>query len=273
MSASIRQVPFDPCRACVMALVVVALAAVAHAEPPASASLGMGMHAFHGGDFQAANRLLSEAIDAGTRDPRAYYFRGLAACRCGSGVEAEADFIEGARLEASGRGGWDIGRALERVQGFERVKLERYRAQARAMLASEGEATAGRRYIDATPPATDARLRPVRPEMEGAKRSAPARATEPRADDAESGDKPMAAEDDAAPVTPEPAEADDAAKPAPAGGEPKADPFGNDPFGAAAGEPAERKASEVKDSLDQKDEQTEREAAAGDGGVVVEKIE
>lgn len=83
----------------------------------------------------------------------------------------------------------------------------------------------------------------------------------------------MAADDDAAAAAPAPAEADDAVKPAPAGGDSKADTFGNDPFGAGAGEPAERKASEAKDSLDQKDEQTEREAAAGDGGVVVEKIE
>jgi hypothetical protein len=272
MNPSARHGLFHHRRAFCAAFVVALAAAAADAAEPASASLGMGMHAFHGGDFEAANRLLSEAIDSGTRDPRAYYFRGLAACRCGAGFEAEADFMEGARLEATGRGGWDIGRALERVQGFERVKLERYRARARSMLATEGEASAGRRYIDATPPASDSRLRPVRPEMEGAKRSAPARAAKPRGDDAESEEKPMAADDEPA-ATPEPAEADDAAKPAPAAGDSKADPFGSDPFGSGAGEPAERKASEAKDALDQKDEQTEREAAAGDGGVVVEKIE
>ena len=66
-------------------------------------------------------------------------------------------------------------------------------------------------------------------------------------------------------------EADEPEEPAPVPDDTKADPFGDDAFGE--GEPAERKASELEDGLDQRDEQAEREAAAGEGGMVLEKIE
>ena len=39
---------------------------------------GNGVHAYFAGDFVKAHDLLSSAIAGGSRDPRCYYFRGLA---------------------------------------------------------------------------------------------------------------------------------------------------------------------------------------------------
>ena len=64
---------------------------------------------------------LTEAIAAGSGDPRALYFRGLAARRMGRIDEAEADFSQAATLEASGLGAWPVSRTLERVQGADRL--------------------------------------------------------------------------------------------------------------------------------------------------------
>ena len=103
-------------------------AARAAAEPaPLIVAYGNGVHAYFGGDYQSSYDALSGVIEAGSNDPRAYYFRGLSALKLGRLDEAEADFQQGANLEAEGRGGVGgrtIGRALERVQGCDRLNLE-----------------------------------------------------------------------------------------------------------------------------------------------------
>lgn len=263
------------------------------AETNPLAGFSAGLHAFHARQYEESFRLLSDVIDAGSKDPRAFYFRGLAARRSGRAVEADADFAEGARLESSGDGGWNIGRSLERVQGADRVHLERYRVQARALLAKQSNDATVRRYSDIDAAPSDSLLRRRRPEMEGGPRQKPVRADKPAARKAvEPEEAAEAPADDAgneAPEAPAPAEAADvfgdaaeskpaaeeAAAEAPVAEAPAAkgggDPFGDDPFGG--GEPAERKAAEAEDALEQKDEQVEREAAAGDGGLTVEKIE
>lgn len=238
--------------------VTVAAAASPSTAMDASTGLGAGMHAFHGGNYAESFQWLSDVIAAGSKDPRAYYFRGLAARRCGREFEAEADFLEGARLEALGEGGRNIGRALERVQGADRLLLERYRAKARTASASRDLEAAGRRYSTAAPEPDESIFRRRRPEVEGddiANPAAPKReaAGEPAADDA-------FVEEPAEAEPPMKAEAEEPAAEAPAAGGDKADPFGDDPFGAGAGEPAERKAGEAEGAADAADEQAEREA-------------
>jgi hypothetical protein len=92
---------------------------------------GRGVHAYFSHNYKEANELLTAAIKAGSRDPRAYYFRGLTFSRLGRPDEATADFDAGAVLEATSGEPYPIGRSLERIQGSERLALETHRRQAR----------------------------------------------------------------------------------------------------------------------------------------------
>jgi hypothetical protein len=96
---------------------------------------GEGVHRYFARDYQTAEQLLTQAIDSGSQDPRAFYFRGL--CRETFGGGGEVDFQEGARLEATGRSGPQIGLALVRVQGPARAKLEKARREARLQAAQQ----------------------------------------------------------------------------------------------------------------------------------------
>ncbi len=109
-------------------------------------AFGNGVHAYYGGDYQAAYDNLSEALAAGSRDPRALYFRGLAARRMGRIDEAEADFWKAARIEADALGDWPVSRTLERVQGPDRLALERHRVKSRLEVLQERKDAAARRY-------------------------------------------------------------------------------------------------------------------------------
>lgn len=122
-------------------------------------AMGAGLHAFHMGNFQAAYDGLTDAIQAGVEDPRAYYFRGLAALRIGRLDEAEADFASGAELEASTGGMRRVSSALERVQGQDRLTLERFRTRARLAELTRQRDAAGRRYSGIEDAARDVRRR------------------------------------------------------------------------------------------------------------------
>jgi hypothetical protein len=106
---------------------------------------GEGVHRFFARDYQGADQLLTSAIESGSQDPRAYYFRGLAREMFGGG--GDMDFEEGARLEAAGRSGPMIGYSLSRVQGMSRSKLEKARRHARVQAAQQRALAA-----PATPP-------------------------------------------------------------------------------------------------------------------------
>lgn len=189
---------------------------------PLKVAYGNGVHAYHGGDFQLSYDELTGVVEAGSTDPRVFYFRGLAALKLGRSDEAEADFQQGANLEASGAGGIGthfISRALERVQGCDRRSLEQYRSRARvAALQRDREATR-RRYSDIEEAEADVlrRRRPernesVEPVRVPAPKAAADEGTEPAAEETE---KPAA--DGTEPAAP-------AAKPADA-----ANPFADDP--------------------------------------------
>ncbi|MCS7304084.1 MAG: hypothetical protein NZ602_03115 [Thermoguttaceae bacterium] len=93
---------------------------------------GNGVHAYFAGKYEEAYEFFNSAIQAGTKDPRVYYFRGLTYLKLGRPEEAEQDFIKGAELETADVNQlYPVGRALQRVQGNHRLKLEQYREEAR----------------------------------------------------------------------------------------------------------------------------------------------
>src|SRR5262245_15399270 len=116
-------------RSCLRATLLTALAAVGIGSGRANGQdmvlvqmFGSGVHSFFDGDYQSAVSDLTSAIDAGSTDPRAFYFRGLAAMRMGKQTEAQADFDRGADLEAKAFDRfYPVSRSLERVQGIDRI--------------------------------------------------------------------------------------------------------------------------------------------------------
>jgi hypothetical protein len=96
------------------------------------ASYGRGVDAYFSGNTADAERFLGQAIAELPDDPRPYYFRALTLLRSGRQAEAQSDMEIGARLEARRPKQFAVGSALERVQGSDRLLLEKYRRQGRA---------------------------------------------------------------------------------------------------------------------------------------------
>ncbi len=93
---------------------------------------GSGVHNYYERDYFAAVTDLNTAIDGGSQDPRAYYYRGLARMRSGDSAGAHEDMKKGAALESADINQfYPVAKSLERVQGSERQTLERYRSLAR----------------------------------------------------------------------------------------------------------------------------------------------
>ena len=109
------------------------------ADPSVLAIYGEGVHSFYAGNFQQSYDYLSEVIEIGTDDPRVYYFRGLSALRLGSQKDADDDFTKGATFEAERGNTRTVSRALERIQGPDRLLLEQSRSKARLALAERQE--------------------------------------------------------------------------------------------------------------------------------------
>lgn len=248
-------------RKIVMGLAAVVIAASTTSQVHAQDSLlaelyGQGVHAFFAGNYSQAHELLTTAIDSGSLDPRAYYFRGLTYSRLGRPDEAVMDHKKGAELEASGTTRvYPVGRSLQRVQGSERLALEQHRQVARLAIRMRNLKASAARYesikrgeadvlrdpnrkppadaaeVVGTPPADDSD-----PFGAGAAEAAPVVAPE----------KPKEAMPDifggSQPGTPAPATPAPAAEPDPFGlGDPAptpapstdeaTDPFEDDPFG------------------------------------------
>jgi tetratricopeptide (TPR) repeat protein len=108
---------------------------------------GSGVHAYFSGDYLKAYQKLTAAINTGSRDPRVFYFRGLVYLHLGRSPEAQMDFQKGAELESKDVNKYyDVARALERVQGAERLELEAYRVRARVAALEEAERLRKARY-------------------------------------------------------------------------------------------------------------------------------
>ena len=117
---------------------------------------GRGVHAYHAGQYDQSAQWLGMAIDNGFRDPRAYYFRGLATAASGRSDESQADFELGAEIEAQGAFGNSVGRSLSRVQGSTRLQIERIRENARLRFLAINQARSRARYGELGVPAPGA---------------------------------------------------------------------------------------------------------------------
>jgi len=116
-------------------------------DPVLSRLYGAGVHAYFGGDYIRAHELLTRAIKLGMEDPRVYYYRGLAYLKLGRPEEAEEDFRKGAEIEAKDFGiFYEVGRALERVQGRPRLLIEKHRFAARTAAKERAERLRRERY-------------------------------------------------------------------------------------------------------------------------------
>lgn len=198
---------------------------------------GQGVHAYNGGHLNEAQNYFTLAIDNGSQDPRAYYFRGIVSYVSGREAEAEADWQAGAEMEANGRMNPAIGRSLSRFQGLGRLKLEQIRQTARLQALAVANARSKQRYgeIQAnpentalTPPAPKAS-----PQPSVAPPPTPPAANNPFADDNMASGKPQVVADDALEgAMNDPFANDPKAAPAPAPGGGNANPFGG---GAGAG--------------------------------------
>ena len=243
-------------RVTLLALVVfVAFEHTAQAQNAILAQLyGQGVHAYYSGDSMKAYDLLSKAIDGGSKDPRAFYFRGLTAVSSGREFESETDYRAGAELEAKGNFGPSEGQALSRIQGSHRMKIESMRQQAqfehqaaaadRSKARYQGIEAASGSVLSEPPAAAQPNRRPAPPATPPAAASA---GSDPFANNSASGQAKVDSKD----VLPDAATdpfADDAAPAAAGAKEPAAageDPFGgagdapaatgDDPFGAGAG--------------------------------------
>ncbi len=108
---------------------------------------GNGVHAYNQGDYRGAYDALTAAINGGTNDPRAFYFRGLTYLQMGQVGEAQADFKAGAEREVGDSANfYPVNQSLERIQGRSRQFLEQYRAVVHAAAVQRKEAEHRARY-------------------------------------------------------------------------------------------------------------------------------
>ncbi|MFM7035222.1 MAG: hypothetical protein ACKOYJ_08590 [Planctomycetia bacterium] len=203
-------------------VLVIAADAAAREDAILSTAYGHGVHAYYAGDFQQSYDQLTAAIEGGTKDPRAFYFRGLAAWKLGRLDEAEADFTSGAAHEAGSQGNWPVARSLERIQGEPRLQLERHRVRARMVAMEQRRQAIMRRYSEVEAAQTDVQ-RTRRPENV---RGAPAERPRQPTESAEPSER------DAAEATEELPAGDDAAEAEMPEDEGGTKPAADDPFGS-----------------------------------------
>ncbi len=116
--------------ACLFSVVSLSFANLVHAQDPLDEMYGQAVHSYFRGNSAQAAEMLTEVIDAGSLDPRAFFFRGLTQSYGGVDM-SNPDFERGAQLEVEGKKVVNVGKALERVQGHARVAIEKARAKAR----------------------------------------------------------------------------------------------------------------------------------------------
>ncbi len=120
-----------------LVLLVPASTSLQAQEETLTAVYSKGVQAYFNGEFEQAQQKLSHAIEQGTRDPRAYYFRGLAHSELQNEAQAQADFRKGGEMEALDRQDlYPVSRSLTRIQGAVRVSIERHRLEAQRDVAA-----------------------------------------------------------------------------------------------------------------------------------------
>jgi len=95
---------------------------------------GKGVHAFFDRDYEGTVTILLQAEEIKSVDPRPYYFLGLAFLRQEKTDEADQYFKKAAQLEYSGRAlrDYNVSESLRRIQGEERLRLEKIRTEERS---------------------------------------------------------------------------------------------------------------------------------------------
>jgi hypothetical protein len=124
-------------RSCIwmMALVAVArlfgLPALAQSASNAGASaIDRGTDAYLSGDDTEAESCLAQAIRDDPHDPRPYYLRAVCLLRQNHPVEARADLLIGAELEARANGNEPVGQWLRRLPLADRLAVDELRWRA-----------------------------------------------------------------------------------------------------------------------------------------------
>jgi len=108
---------------------------------------GQGVHKFFARNYVGAFEDFNTAIENGSDDPRCFYFRGLTYLNLGREDEAKADFEKASQLEMQAAGKFfNVSKALERIQGRQRVMIEQYRTKARLAVMVEMERQRKARY-------------------------------------------------------------------------------------------------------------------------------
>lgn len=94
---------------------------------------GKGVHAFFDKNYSGAIDLLTQTEQLGSEDPRPYYFLALAHSRLKHNDKADEYFKKAAQFEWEGQAvrDYNVSEALRRIQGNERLHIERYRTQAK----------------------------------------------------------------------------------------------------------------------------------------------
>lgn len=124
----------------VVLLLIVTFPSTFAAEPSPADQMAAAVESWRNGDLNVAQEQLTQMIEAGTRDARAYYYRALISQKLG--IDADLDLKAAAKLEAETTSTRLINRALENVQGPTRENIEKYRADARAQLKADPKAEA-----------------------------------------------------------------------------------------------------------------------------------
>ncbi|MDR2168797.1 MAG: hypothetical protein LBP59_01485 [Planctomycetaceae bacterium] len=95
---------------------------------------GAGVHAFFDGDYKKAIEIFDKVESLGSEDPRPYFFAAIARYRLDvNSADADKYFKKASTLEWQGKNlrEYDVPESLRRIQGNERLHIEKYRTQAK----------------------------------------------------------------------------------------------------------------------------------------------
>jgi len=104
---------------------------------------GLAFHAYWQSNYEAAARLLREALESDEGEARCWYYLGFCERALGRGGAAEAALARAVRLHAAmpAQDARTVSKSIERVQGELRMELEAALLQARLMPKPAGPAT------------------------------------------------------------------------------------------------------------------------------------
>ena len=100
---------------------------------------GQAVHAYFDGDYEGAVNLLTHVDELDPKnlykDPRPYFFLGLAYCQLRQTELADEAFKKAAKIEQESLAArdFDVSGALRRIQGAQRLRIEEYRKEAKSV--------------------------------------------------------------------------------------------------------------------------------------------